>query len=257
MTRAFVAIRPPAQVLDAIEARVADVAMGAGRATTRDQWHLTVQFLGDAADIDAVLAALALGPLDIGGGAIRLGGADALGTRRRARTLVLRLHDGDAWARALAAQVESRLASLGHARAPGEKAYVPHLTLARFRAPTDLRPLCGAIGPEPVGDAWSVEEIVLYESRLRPQGAQHVDRGRLRFTDRNIRFGVRFPLMADRPPDEGLSIVVHQATGMIAAQAGCDVTEAFARLTIRAAAAGQTRHEMALDVLDRVTRFNK
>ena len=62
--------------------------------------------------------------------------------------------------------------------------------------------------------------------------------------------------MADRPPDELLSVAVHQATGMIASQAGCDVSEAFARLTIRAAAVGQTRHEMALDVLDRVTRFS-
>jgi ANTAR domain-containing protein len=54
-----------------------------------------------------------------------------------------------------------------------------------------------------------------------------------------------------------LTVAIHQATGMIAAQAGCDVSEAFARLTIRAAATGQTRHEMALDVLDRVTRFTK
>jgi hypothetical protein len=63
--------------------------------------------------------------------------------------------------------------------------------------------------------------------------------------------------MADRPQDETLTVAIHQATGMIAAQAGCDVDEAFARLTIRAAATGQTRHEMALDVLDRVTRFTK
>ena len=62
--------------------------------------------------------------------------------------------------------------------------------------------------------------------------------------------------MADRP-DETLSVAVHQATGMIAAQAGCDVSEAFARLKIRAAAKGLTPHEMALDVLDGVTRFNK
>ena len=62
--------------------------------------------------------------------------------------------------------------------------------------------------------------------------------------------------MADWPPDEPLSVAVHQATGMIAAQIGCDVSEAFARLSIRAAAVGQTRHEMALDVLDRVARFS-
>ena len=63
--------------------------------------------------------------------------------------------------------------------------------------------------------------------------------------------------MADGPTSDSLSIAVHQATGMIAAQADCDVAEAFARLTIRAAATGQTRHDMALDVLDHVVRFNR
>ena len=63
--------------------------------------------------------------------------------------------------------------------------------------------------------------------------------------------------MADRHSDESLSIAVHQATGMIAAQAGCGVEEAFDRLKIRAAAKGLTPHEMALDVLDGITRFNK
>ena len=43
---------------------------------------------------------------------------------------------------------------------------------------------------------------------------------------------------------------------MIAAQADCDVVEALARLTIRAAATGQTRHDMALDVLDHVVSFH-
>ena len=63
--------------------------------------------------------------------------------------------------------------------------------------------------------------------------------------------------MADSPSDEPLSVAVHQATGMIAAQAGCDVSEAFNRLKIRAAALGQTLDETALDVLDRVIRFDK
>jgi hypothetical protein len=62
--------------------------------------------------------------------------------------------------------------------------------------------------------------------------------------------------MADRP-DETLSVAVHQATGMVAAQAGCGISEALARLKIRAAAEGLTPHELALDILDGVTRFNK
>ncbi len=53
------------------------------------------------------------------------------------------------------------------------------------------------------------------------------------------------------------SVHVHQATGMVAAQAECDIAEAFARLTIRAAAMGQSLDDTALDVLDGVLRFNR
>ena len=63
--------------------------------------------------------------------------------------------------------------------------------------------------------------------------------------------------MADGSSDQPLSVAVHQATGMIAAQADCGVGEAFNRLRIRAAALGQTLDEMALDVLDGVIKFNK
>ncbi|MDP9333349.1 MAG: RNA 2',3'-cyclic phosphodiesterase [Actinomycetota bacterium] len=176
MTRAFVAIRPPHSVLDAIEARVASSAMSRGRATARDQWHLTVQFLGNDADLAAVATTFELEPLDLGAGEIRLGGADALGPRRRARILALGQHEGAEWTAELAAQIERRLAPLGHVRDVREKGFRPHLTLARFREPTDLRPLCAAIGPDPVGHSWRVDKVVLYESVLRPQGAQHVAR---------------------------------------------------------------------------------
>lgn len=179
MTRAFVAIRPPTEVLDAIEARIASSSISGGRPTSRDQWHLTVQFLGNGADLAAVAAAFELEPLDLGAGEIRLGGADALGNRRRARILALKVHDGAEWVRELAAQVERRLAPLGHVRDVREEKFLPHLTLARFREPTDLRPPCAAIGREPVGAAWRVDEIVLYESVLRPEGARHVARARI------------------------------------------------------------------------------
>ena len=176
MTRAFVAIRPPAAVLDAIAARVAGVAMPGGRSTTRDQWHITLQFLGDDADIDSVVRVFEREPIELGAGEIAFGGADALGDRRRARILALRLNAGAAWTQELAEHLERRLAPLGHVRDIREEAFLPHLTLCRFRTPSDLRPLCASIGPEPVGRAWSVEEVVLFESSRRPQGAQHIAR---------------------------------------------------------------------------------
>ncbi len=52
-----------------------------------------------------------------------------------------------------------------------------------------------------------------------------------------------------------LGVHVHQATGMIAAQVGCDISEAYGRLQIRADAMDQSVEETALDVLDGVIRF--
>jgi 2'-5' RNA ligase len=179
MPRAFVAIRPPEYVLDAIGERMGGVELRGGRPTARDQWHVTVQFLGDDVDIDAVASALRSEPFDLGSGALAFGTPDALDSRRRARILALGLRAGGAWARALAAQVEARLAPVGYERDDRGPRFVPHLTLARFREPIDLRPLCTALGPDPVGTEWEVEEIVLYESELRPDGARHTARTRV------------------------------------------------------------------------------
>jgi len=177
VTRAFVAIQPPPYVLDAIEERVTAVAMSGARRTTREQWHITVQFLGDDADIYAVAAALQREPFDLSRGDLQLSGAFALGDRRRARILALGLRIGADWMRGLAAQVEARLAPLGYTR--GGEEFVPHLTLARFRVRSDLVPLCAAIGAEPVGPAWTAFDFALFESVLRADGAQHLARVRL------------------------------------------------------------------------------
>jgi len=170
-------VRPPTVVLDAIDERVSGVAMTGGRRTTREQWHMTLQFLGNGADVDAVASALQSEPFGLGAGEVRLSGADALGDRRRARIVALGLCDGAAWMQELANAVERRLAPLGYTRAEREP-FLAHLTLARFRAPTDLRGLCAAVGSEPVGPSWRVDEFVLFESRLEPEGARHVLRAK-------------------------------------------------------------------------------
>jgi 2'-5' RNA ligase len=178
VTRAFVAIQPPPFVLDAVDERVAAVAMPGARRTSREQWHLTLQFLGDDADIYAVAAALQREPFDVRCGDLQLGGAVALGDRRRARILALTLLVGTDWMRELATHVEERLAPLGYTRGRDET-FVPHLTLARFRVRTDLVPLCAAIGSDPVGPGWTTFDFALFESVLRADGAQHLARVRL------------------------------------------------------------------------------
>jgi hypothetical protein len=56
-------------------------------------------------------------------------------------------------------------------------------------------------------------------------------------------------------PYSQLSDHVHQATGMVAVQAGCEVPEALDRLRIRARATGQTLEHLAVDVIDHLVTF--
>jgi RNA 2',3'-cyclic 3'-phosphodiesterase len=179
VARAFLAVKPPSQVLDAIAARLEPVAMPGARRTTREQWHYTVQFLGDHADVDAVAAGFARAPLAAGVGELRVGGADAIGRRRRARILYLGVSEGQDWLHLVAGQVAARLGPLGYARDEESKDFLAHLTIARFREPRDLRPLCAEIGEEAVGPAWRADEVILYESVLSSEGARHIERARL------------------------------------------------------------------------------
>ena len=74
---------------------------------------------------------------------------------------------------------------------------------------------------------------------------------------RIYRTDIRSYRMTGGLSDDSLSKNVHQAIGMIAAQVNCEVDEALARLKIRADAMGQTLEHTALDVLDRVIRFDE
>ncbi len=118
-------------------------------------------------------------------GRLQLGGADTIGDPRRSQLLILGVREGADRLGTLAEQVEERLAPLGYAAERPGAAFLPHLTLARHRTPTDLRSVCAAIGSEPVGPAWTVDEIVLFESALRSDGARYT-------------VGARVPLRAPR-----------------------------------------------------------
>ena len=61
---------------------------------------------------------------------------------------------------------------------PEPRPYHGHLTLARLRTPTDLRPVVAAVGPDPVGRAWPASEVVLVESRQGPSGSDYTPRAR-------------------------------------------------------------------------------
>ena len=172
MTGAFVAVVPPEVVLDALERATAAVDATRVRRTTRAQWHLTLQFLGDVADLDAVAGVLA--PLSVSAGSVRLGGAGAFPKVRRAQVLWVGAAEGDEYLATLAGEVAARLAPLGFDAE--NRRYHAHLTLGRTRTATDLRAVVEQLEACELGPAWTVREVVVYESRLLRSGAEYVPR---------------------------------------------------------------------------------
>jgi 2'-5' RNA ligase len=179
VTRAFVAICPPPPVLDAVEARTAAIDIPGARRTPREQWHITVQFLGNAADIDAVVGALS--GLTTPAALVELVGAGAVGgTRNRGTVFALGARPLD-WLTALADEVTARLTPLGYER--DFKTYLPHLTLARCKRRTDMSGAVETVGPEPIGEPWRVDRMTVFESRTLREGAVHTPRGEVALTD--------------------------------------------------------------------------
>jgi RNA 2',3'-cyclic 3'-phosphodiesterase len=156
MARLFVAVWPPAAVLDAIE-QLPRPAHPDVRWTSREQWHITLRFFGEADVSDArhALAAVRAEPTDavLGPQPGRLG--------RSPGFLVLPIAGLDA----LAAAVELATAAVG--ASPSPRPFFGHITLARFRR----RAACGLT--EPVTARWRVAEVALVESTLDRDGSRY------------------------------------------------------------------------------------
>jgi RNA 2',3'-cyclic 3'-phosphodiesterase len=174
VTRAFVAVTPPAPVLDAVAATVDGLDVAGARWTLRGQWHVTLQFLGNRADVDAVTAGLQ--DLQVPAAATQLVALGAFPNARRARVLWIGIDALSDVFDALADEVGARLEPLGHER--DSRPYHAHLTLARFKTPADMRPVVES-GKDPIGPVWLVDAATVYESRPQPGGAAYVARATL------------------------------------------------------------------------------
>ena len=58
-------------------------------------------------------------------------------------------------------------------------AYVPHLTLARLTSAKKLTDEVEALAPISLGPAWTVDELTLFESETRREGAVYREIARL------------------------------------------------------------------------------
>jgi 2'-5' RNA ligase len=152
----FVAVWPPARVLDQIEALPRDEE--GWRWTARAQWHVTVRFLGEA---DEEEAAAALRRVRAPAVEARLGPAVALLGRGVLMLPVEGLEE-------LAGAVAEATGPVG--RPPEDRPFRGHVTLGRWRARGRGR--SALVGSE-VAASFPVEELHLVRSTPGPGGSAY------------------------------------------------------------------------------------
>jgi 2'-5' RNA ligase len=168
LMRLFVAIAPPAAVLDDLDAVAAPLRAGRQdlRWTSREAWHVTLAFLGQ---VDEAAATRLLRRMENAArrhNAIRLAfsGAGAFPDATRANVLWSGLSGDRA---ALAHLAESVAAGASRAGAPPPdkgRRFRPHLTLARCRMPAEVTELVAALDGYQ-GPSWAADRIHLVRSR--------------------------------------------------------------------------------------------
>lgn len=164
-----------AEIPDAVAAQLDSVVapLRPGRPdlrwTSRDAWHLTLAFLGE---VDETLLARLTPRLTRAAArhpclTLSLGSAGAFPSQQRARVLWMGVQGDRRGLAALAASVGAGARRAGAPPANEGRGFRPHLTLARCRAPADVRAeVAGLAGF--AGTPWTAGEIYLIRSR--PQG---------------------------------------------------------------------------------------
>jgi 2'-5' RNA ligase len=173
--RAFIAIDLPEQVRAALAKAQHNfrTACPDARWTRPEGIHLTLKFLGEISDAQTKQVVAALEQI----GSFEPFSAEVKGFGFFPRAERPRVF----WAGVaappqlgeLAAQVEGLMEKIGFARE--DRAFSPHLTLARFQVPRSQPALAAAIAANATASMGIFEaaEFFLFESKLSPQGAQY------------------------------------------------------------------------------------
>jgi RNA 2',3'-cyclic 3'-phosphodiesterase len=169
LMRLFVAIAPPAAVLDELDAWVEPFRAQRLdlRWTNREAWHVTLAFLGQ---VNETATAGLLPRLEHAAQRhqqVRLAfaGAGAFPAAERANVLWSGL-SGDCEALAELAESVAAGASCAGASPPDRgRSFQPHLTLARCRMAADVTGLVAALSPYQ-GQLWTADRLHLVRSRL-------------------------------------------------------------------------------------------
>jgi 2'-5' RNA ligase len=166
MFRLFVAIRPPREIRALLLATMGGIS--GARWQSDDQLHLTLRFIGEvdrhrAGDIVAALGAIHHPRFDVALNGIgtfdHRGQPDAVWAGVAPHAPLKSLHK----------KVDQALARVGVA--PEQRAYLPHITLARLKRGAgtvgNLLEQSGGLASPP----FSVDHFALFESKLTPEGA--------------------------------------------------------------------------------------
>jgi 2'-5' RNA ligase len=156
--RLFVAVIPPARVLDAIAGieRPADAGV---RWSPREHWHVTLRFLGTA-PVAAAVAAVALLDGAFAPTTVTLGPAVV----RLGRTVLCLPAEGLS---PLATAVHEATAGIGAPSDP--RPFRGHLTIGRLREHA-----AGEVAGQPCSVSFVADAVHLVRSHLDPRGARHI-----------------------------------------------------------------------------------
>jgi len=163
--RLFCALRLPADTVEELSRWQAEAFSGAGgpRVLGCEQLHVTLAFLGSrpAGELDAIAAELRAAALGAKAATLTVKGY------RETRSVgMLVLEDEGGRAASLAVDLHERLERLGVYERE-RRAWLPHLTVTRFRQRPRLKPSLPELEP------FVTSEAAVYMSTLRPSGAQY------------------------------------------------------------------------------------
>jgi 2'-5' RNA ligase len=178
--RLFIGLAPPRAALDDLDAACAPFRHGRDdlRWTSRQLWHVTLAFLGEVTEesLARLVPGLERAARRNSVFGLSLAGAGAFSHPVRAHVLWSGL-SGDLHALSeLAAAVSAAARRAGATPPDSDRGFTPHLTLARCRAPADVREIVASLdgykGPD-----WTVAEILLIRSTLDGQQPRYASIG--------------------------------------------------------------------------------
>jgi RNA 2',3'-cyclic 3'-phosphodiesterase len=160
--RLFLALRLPDEAVSVLSAWQAD-CLGGGRVVPPEHLHLTLAFLGSRPRGEL---AVVLGALREAAGAARTPLLEVARYRETRSVGMLELADRDGHAAALAGRVQALLEEAGVYRRE-RRAWLPHVTVLRFRERPGLRP------PLPQLPPFAPSDAAAFLSRLHPAGVRY------------------------------------------------------------------------------------